>query len=312
MKNLILNFFLFIAASTLLFSCSDDNDNDKPDYPSLGYIQTALKDFYTPRKPPLSVDIYNNRIYIGDNNTVINVFDKDFNLTGKLTDANGQVIKADIVRFNSDGSFFVHNVRDLSVSYYDATGALINMTHTKDLGNNHIEPIAADDQGRLFVNYDNHVIRKYNSDLSKVLKVSEDVGTLFDTGGGEYAIRGVCVDKNNNVFITVDVNVVMMDAVLKFDNDLNFITSVGGEGDFNNPHGIEADNNGNIYVVSRYQHKVKVYDNDLNFLEATSDSEDPGDSNGMMNSPIGIGIDGTTMYVTEDGNHCITTFRTYY
>jgi hypothetical protein len=55
-----------------------------------------------------------------------------------------------------------------------------------------------------------------------------------------------------------------------------------------------------------------VYDNDLNFLEATSDSEDPGDSNGMMNSPIGIGIDGTTMYVTEDGNHCITVFRTFY
>ena len=310
MKNLILNFFLCIAASTLLFSCSDDND--EPDYPSLGYIQTALKDFYTSDNTPMSVEIYNNRIYIGDIKTVINIFDKDFNHTGKLTDANGQGIEADVVRFNSDGSFFVHNISDLSVSYYDATGTLINMIHTKDLRDLYIEPITADSQGQLFVNYDNHSIRKYNSDLTEILALSGDVGDLFDTGEGDYYIKGLCTDNNNNVFVSVDVDDAALDAVLKFDNDLNFIASVGGDWKFNNPHGIAVDDADNVYVVSRYHHTVEVYDNDLNFLKATSNVHDPGDSNGMMNSPIGIGIDGKTMYVTEDENHCITTFRTYY
>ena len=50
----------------------------------------------------------------------------------------------------------------------------------------------------------------------------------------------------------------------------------------------------------------------LSFSDPTSNVYTNGGSNGMMNSPIGIGIDGTTMYVAEDGNHCITSFRTYY
>ena len=309
MKNFILKLFLLLAVLPVFTSCKDDDE--EPYVPPLGYIETALKDFYAPGKEPMSVEAFNNNLYIGDNKTVINIFDKDFNHLGELTDADGNGIEADVVRFNSDGSFFVHNLSDLSVSYYDATGKLKNQIVIKDLGNNHVEPIAVDSHGRLFVNYDTHSIRKYNSDLSSVIANSGDVGDFFDTGGGDYWIRGICVDNNNNVFITVDTDAGGLDAVLKFDNDLNFVASVGGEWKFNNPHGIAADDANNIYVVSRYHHTVEVYDNALNFLQATSDVHDPGDSNGLMNSPIGIGIDGNTLYVTESENHCITTFRTY-
>lgn len=312
MKNLSKIFYLFFILSFLL-SCNDDTDNiGEPDFPSMGYIKTTLRDFYTDHKHPMSVEIYNDKIYIGDTKTVITIFDRDFNQLGELKDADGETIEADVVRFNNDGSFFTHNLSDHTVSYYDASGTLKNRIEINALGNNNVNPIAVDHNGHLFVNCDHHVIRKYDAGLNNVIAISEEVSTLFDTGGGKCDIRGVCTDINNNVFITVDVNISGRDAILKFDNDLNFLTSVGGSGHFNNPHGIGADNDGNIYVASRYQHAVKAYSNDLKFLKATSEGDEPGDSSGLMDSPIGVGIDGNLIYVAESGNHCITVFRTYY
>ena len=58
--------------------------------------------------------------------------------------------------------------------------------------------------------------------------------------------------------------------VAKFDKDGNWIKSWGEPGDkpgqFNLPHGIAADAQGNIYVADRSNNRIQVFDNDGKFL----------------------------------------------
>jgi DNA-binding beta-propeller fold protein YncE len=58
--------------------------------------------------------------------------------------------------------------------------------------------------------------------------------------------------------------------VAKVDKDGNWIKSWGdrgsGPGQFNTPHAIATDANGNVYVADRGNHRIQVFDNDGNFL----------------------------------------------
>ena len=57
--------------------------------------------------------------------------------------------------------------------------------------------------------------------------------------------------------------------VAKVDKDGNWIKSWGDRGDgpgqFNTPHAIATDNNGNVYVADRGNHRIQVFDSDGNF-----------------------------------------------
>jgi len=57
--------------------------------------------------------------------------------------------------------------------------------------------------------------------------------------------------------------------VAKVDKDGNWIKSWGDRGDgpgqFNTPHSIATDNNGNVYVADRGNHRIQVFDSDGNF-----------------------------------------------
>ena len=58
--------------------------------------------------------------------------------------------------------------------------------------------------------------------------------------------------------------------VAKVDKDGNWIKSWGdrgsGPGQFNTPHAITTDAEGNVYVADRGNHRIQVFDNDGNFL----------------------------------------------
>jgi hypothetical protein len=60
--------------------------------------------------------------------------------------------------------------------------------------------------------------------------------------------------------------------VAKADKNGNWITSWGERGDkpgeFNTPHSIAADANGNIYVADRFNRRIQVFDSDGKFLRA--------------------------------------------
>ena len=67
--------------------------------------------------------------------------------------------------------------------------------------------------------------------------------------------------------------------VVKYDKNGRFIKSVGTRGrgvnQFSTPHGISADNQGNIYVADRGNSRIVVLDNDLNWKATYEDVGSP-------------------------------------
>jgi hypothetical protein len=82
-------------------------------------------------------------------------------------------------------------------------------------------------------------------------------------------VTDVTWDPAGNIFISDGY---INSRVAKADKDGNWIKSWGerGEkpGDFNTPHNIAADAQGNIYVADRFNRRIQVFDSDGNFLRA--------------------------------------------
>jgi sugar lactone lactonase YvrE len=80
-------------------------------------------------------------------------------------------------------------------------------------------------------------------------------------------VTDVAFDKNGNTFISDGY---INSRVAKVDKDGNWLKSWGdrgkGPGQFNTPHSIAADANGNVYVADRGNHRIQVFDGDGKFL----------------------------------------------
>ena len=79
--------------------------------------------------------------------------------------------------------------------------------------------------------------------------------------------------------------------------------AVGGlMGDFAQPDGIAYDEaSGRVYVVDRYHHCVKVFDEKI-VMESVIGNEL------ILNQPVGIALDGNRIYVADNENHRVAVF----
>jgi len=79
----------------------------------------------------------------------------------------------------------------------------------------------------------------------------------------------VAWDPAGNIFISDGHGANSNARVAKFDKNGKFIKSWGsrgsGPGQFDTPHGIAVDANGNVYVADRSNKRIQVFDNDGNF-----------------------------------------------
>jgi hypothetical protein len=100
--------------------------------------------------------------------------------------------------------------------------------------------------------------------------------------------------------------------VAKVDKDGNWIKSWGergdGPGQFNTPHSIATDNNGNVYVADRGNHRIQVFDNDGNFKRqmVIDLPVPPGAKPAIGNIPSEAQIAGGTMAPGSPWAICIT------
>jgi hypothetical protein len=80
-------------------------------------------------------------------------------------------------------------------------------------------------------------------------------------------VTDVAFDKNGNTFISDGY---INSRVAKVDKDGNWLKSWGdrgkGPGQFNTPHSIATDADGNVYVADRGNHRIQVFDGDGKFL----------------------------------------------
>jgi hypothetical protein len=82
-------------------------------------------------------------------------------------------------------------------------------------------------------------------------------------------VTDVTWDRSGNIFVSDGY---INSRVAKFDRFGNWIKSFGvrGEkpGEFNTPHSIASDREGNIYVADRFNRRIQVFDGEGNFLRA--------------------------------------------
>ena len=79
-----------------------------------------------------------------------------------------------------------------------------------------------------------------------------------------------------------------------------------GKGEFEHPNGLRVSKNNELYVCDSHNHRVQVFDLDLNFKRSFGKK---GAGKGQFNSPLDVNFDSIgNIYVTEEVNHRIQVF----
>ncbi len=107
-------------------------------------------------------------------------------------------------------------------------------------------------------------------------------------------VTDVAFDKAGNTFISDGY---INSRVAKVDKDGNWLKSWGDRGkepgQFNTPHSIATDANGNVYVADRGNHRIQVFDGDGKFLrQFVIDVPVPPDARPAIGKIPGRGDDG--------------------
>ena len=122
-------------------------------------------------------------------------------------------------------------------------------------------------------------------------------------------VTDVAWDKAGNTFISDGY---INSRVAKVDKDGNWLKSWGDRGkepgQFNTPHSIATDANGNVYVADRGNHRIQVFDGDGKFLrQITIDVPVPPDAKPAIGKiPDEAMMAGGTFYPGSPWSLCIT------
>ncbi|MFA5651955.1 MAG: 6-bladed beta-propeller [Candidatus Paceibacterota bacterium] len=102
--------------------------------------------------------------------------------------------------------------------------------------------------------------------------------------------------------------------VLKFDQNGTLLQTIGstspapgnGNGEFNNPRGMDFDSGGNLYVVDQGNNRIQRFDSSGNYVSQFGSS---GSGEGQFSGPNDIKIDSLgNIYVSDTGNNRIQKF----
>lgn len=319
MKNYKKLFSLLLCLPFLLLACEKDNDKKQddplPTKKEFSFIETSLSDYYTLDITPISIDFKDDQLYIGDEDMDISIFDTDYTSLGLVETQGGAPVYAYTIRHKRQSGFFIYNQHYNYMMCFDENNHRVcEVNNLPDLENEYISAIDVDIFDNLFLIYDHNTINKYDAEFTGPLASANNIGDLFEHGTYPFEIMSIAVDKNQHVYIAIDVddeNGEGYDAVLEFDNELNFQRKLGGNWTFNGPCGIAFDAANNMYVVNRWNSAVKVFNTDFEQVAISGPIDSPGAQNGKLDEPIGIRINDGKVYITEKNNHRISVFTVY-
>ena len=111
--------------------------------------------------------------------------------------------------------------------------------------------------------------------------------------------KGIAIDNMDNIYVSSDHQ------LQKFTSSGELIKRIGQlgteEGEFNVPHGVTLYNS-QVYVCDRNNHRIQVFDLDLNFIRSIG-SNGRGNGEGEFNAPKDVKFDADgNMYVAEIAN----------
>lgn len=320
MKNVTKLMFMLFCSTFLFTGCTKENNS--PQNPTtkndkrFAFIETALSDLYSESTTPISIDFMNDQLYVGDEDLDVRIFDADFTYRGLVETLGNAPIYAYTLRHKKENGFYIHNQEYNYLMAFDAENhRYAEVNELPHLDNGLVSAIDVDENDNVFLIYDNNTIHKYNSDLNIPLAVQSGISTLVNSDKNEYKIMSIAVDNFQNVYISVDVQDEKgenNDLVLQFDNDLNFIQSIGRNSNFSGPCGIAFDEANYMYVVNRWQSVVKVFNTEFELVATSGPINAPGAGKGQLDEPIGIRINDGKVYITEKNNHRISVYSTFF
>jgi sugar lactone lactonase YvrE len=79
--------------------------------------------------------------------------------------------------------------------------------------------------------------------------------------------------------------------------------------DFSGSADIDVDDNGNIYVIDRGNHRVQIFDSDGDFLNSLGTNHESGSDNISFSYPGCILVQGGYIFVSDNGNHRIQVYE---
>ena len=153
---------------------------------------------------------------------------------------------------------------------------------------------------------DPNSINLSNNNTGGIISAFNETG-LNGTGNGQFIHPlGIAVDlQGNNVYVVDSGN----NRIQKFDSNGKYITQWGFEGSdnqqFNGPHGISVDSDGNVYVTDYNNDRIQKFDSNGKYITQWGTK---GSELGQFSSAFDIAISSSKIYVTDTGNNIVQVF----
>ena len=184
------------------------------------------------------------------------------------------------VATNSKGHIFVYTrSANTRLFEFDQAGEFVREIGQGNYGFEFAHSVRVDPEDNIWaVDEGTNMVIKFNPQ-GRVVMV---IGRRPDAAAGMRATTGVTVppaekyilgrptdvawDPQGNIFVSDGYT---NHRVVKYDKNGRFLAQVGSEkpgsepSQFNTPHGIEVDAQGNVYVADRANHRMQVFDNNL-------------------------------------------------
>ena len=265
--------------------------------------------------PAMIASDKNSDIYIVDqHNHRIQKFDSEGNFIlkwGERGEGPGQFNFPYGIATDSRGNVYVSDMNNNRIQKFKSDGEFVSTTGSYGTGRGEFKypyGIAVDDIDILYViDAFNYRIQKFNTDLEYI----SDWGNEESIGFRLYMPHEIAIAPDGNVILSDRQNhrisIFTGDGTLKRHIG-RFGEGTGAEGVLlSEPHGVAADNSGNIFVCDRYNFRI------INFTsggEHISEWITAGTMDNGSHFPLGIliSVDGS-VFITDHYSHCVQKYK---
>jgi tripartite motif-containing protein 71 len=209
-----------------------------------------------------------------------------------------------------DGNVYVTELQNNRVQKFTSDGTFVGKWGSFGTGNGEFSvPVGIAADGNVYVaDTNNHRIQKFTSD-GTFLTVWGSSGT----GDGQFNTpHGIDVDDSGCIYVADTFN----NRIQKFRSNvvlespppflLKWGTPGSGDGQFNEAIAVAIDDNDNVYVAERSNHRLQKFTSSGAFIRQWGVF---GSGDGQFNSPNGVAVDDSgSVYVADTYNHRIQKF----
>ncbi len=198
------------------------------------------------------------------------------------------------VAFDDQGRLLVADTGNSRIAVFALTAAGGELVDTLQDGVSRPEGVAFAPDGRLLA----------TGAGSGNLVIYRD-GRVRQEAGGLAAPHDVAIGPDGKIWVADASN----DRLVKYNDDLSIDTLLTGPRyEFSGPRYLDFDRSGRMYVADKYNHQVKVIDQNGKLLTVLG-ARRAGLGDGLFDRPEGVAIRGRDIWISDTYNHRVVRYR---